>query len=64
MPIWLRNLTFLKIQEFYKEQNKVSTGNPERSWIDPKMKGKAKQEKRTVSPPSFARPQQTKTSYK
>ena len=64
MPIWLRNLTFKKIQEFYEKENKANSGNPEKSWVDPSMKNKAKQEKRTNTPPSFIRPQQPKTSYK
>tara|TARA_R100001443_G_scaffold116206_1_gene136011 strand:- start:38 stop:232 length:195 start_codon:yes stop_codon:yes gene_type:complete len=64
MPIWLRNLTFKKIQEFYEKESKTRAGNPEKSWVDPKMKNQAKREKKTVSPPSFVRPQQSKTSYK
>ena len=64
MPIWLRKFTFFKIQKYYEEQNKAIKGNPERSWIDPKMKGKAKQESTKISPPSFVKSPQSRTSYK
>lgn len=64
MPIWLRNLTFIKIQNFYKEQNEASKGNPEKSWVDPSMKSKAKKENKKITPPSFAKSKSTRTSYK
>ena len=57
MPIWLRNLTFNLINDYYKEQN--SQNNPEESWI----KGKAKQaasERKKITPPTYV----TKASKK
>ena len=60
MPIWLRNFTFKKIVEFYKEQseannpkskNDIDLSNPNKSKLPPK---------RTVSPPTYV----TKASRK
>ena len=64
MPIWLRKFTFLKIKEFYEEQNQTMKGNPEKSWVDPKMKNKAKQETQKITPPSFLKSKPSRTSYK
>jgi len=60
MPIWLRNFTYKKIAEFYKEQseannpknkNDIDLANPNKSKLPPK---------RTVSPPTYV----AKTSRK
>ena len=53
MPIWLRNFTFKKLDEFYKQQaearkpkknNDIDLSNPNKSKLLPK---------RTVSPPTY-----------
>ena len=53
MPIWLRNFTFKKLNEFYEAQSKsnnpkgkndIDLANPNKSKMPPK---------RTVSPPSY-----------
>lgn len=54
----------MKIQNFYKEQNESSKGNPEKSWVDPSMKSKAKKEDKKITPPSFVKSKSTRTSYK
>jgi hypothetical protein len=40
------------------------SGNPEKSWVDPKMKNKAKQETQKITPPSFLKSKPSRTSYK
>ena len=53
MPIWLRNFTYKKLNEFYDEQNKLN--NPKsNNDIDLANPNKSKiPSKRTVSPPSY-----------
>ncbi len=64
MPIWLRNLTFIKINDFYEKQHQASKGNAETSWVDPSMKSKVKKENKKISPPNFTQSKPTKSSYK
>jgi|TARA_R110000796_G_scaffold49024_1_gene117361 hypothetical protein len=53
MPMWLRNFTYKKLNEFYDEQNKLN--NPKsNNDIDLANPNKSKiPSKRTVSPPSY-----------
>jgi len=60
MPIWLRNFTFKKIDEFYKKQseaakptkkNNIDLANPDKSKLP---------NKKTISPPTYV----TKASRK
>tara|TARA_B100000927_G_scaffold239151_1_gene200196 strand:- start:263 stop:472 length:210 start_codon:yes stop_codon:yes gene_type:complete len=69
MPIWLRNLTFNKIQKFYKEQNEASKGDSEKSWVDPAVKKRVKEDNKKYTAPKFVKNKATptpqpKTSYK
>ena len=56
MPVWLRNFTFDRIQDYYKEQSQ--TQDAEQSWVKGEAKQAASQNK--VNVPSYV----TKASKK
>tara|TARA_B100000497_G_C7621142_1_gene373172 strand:+ start:767 stop:937 length:171 start_codon:yes stop_codon:yes gene_type:complete len=56
MPVWLRNFTFDRIQDYYKEQSQ--TQDAEQSWVKGEAKQIASQNK--VNVPSYV----TKASKK
>ena len=63
MPIWLRNFTYRKIEEHYKNIN-TQSNQAEKSWTDPKIQSQGKQENTKVTPPTFLKSIKPKTSYK
>lgn len=62
MPIWLRNFTYRKMEEHYKNINPESKA--EKSWTDPKIQSQGKQEGNKITPPTFLKSIKPKTSYK
>jgi hypothetical protein len=50
MPIWLRKFTFNRIKDHYQEQNPPEN---DKSWTSGQARNIAKEERKTIKPPSY-----------